>query len=474
MPPCTLPRPWLRVAAVLAATLLPAASHAQLPPVLDPGAHHVFIGADVDADLGPGCDGVINGCGVDYGDLGASSPRMYIVSGVNAGVLGTTRTATGRLAHSFSVAPGPDHRIGAKLIGVVSWRGWLQASVGAYDNNSSSEIGVAIYDVSDGVSRILVGSQTIHTSSVGGQLSLATSFTRDIGRGGFALSVNLERGHHYLVAVEATCTSTSGLIGLATAASYSTYDGISSVLTDGYVEQTSMAITLDPDYLELIDELREDFENHTHGYLTGRGVGHNNADAVTSGPIEAPTTTPDDVAGAIEAPALSVTTAAPDRVEFTARVPPGAHSPTLERRTGDTEWLPVAAVPDGGRVVDATVSAGTRYGYRVRVGAGDSEALSEELWVEVPAQVSFGLEGARPNPIAGSFRVTFMLPRAAPATLSLHDIQGRAVQSREVGGMGIGRHTVEWASGEPLANGIYLLRLTQEGRSVATQVAVLK
>lgn len=35
---------------------------------------------------------------------------------------------------------------------------------------------------------------------------------------------------------------------------------------------------------ELISKLREDFENHTHIYLTGKGNGHNNTSADTSSP----------------------------------------------------------------------------------------------------------------------------------------------------------------------------------------------
>ena len=36
------------------------------------------------------------------------------------------------------------------------------------------------------------------------------------------------------------------------------------------------------DLQEQIDQLREDLENHTHTYLTGRGMGHNNTQAISS------------------------------------------------------------------------------------------------------------------------------------------------------------------------------------------------
>ena len=454
---------------------IPSGASAQAGLTLNPRDRYTFLGADVDVELGPKCDGVLNGCGVDYGDLGADSPRMYVVSAVFAGLGGTTRTATGRLAHEFAVSPGPNHRIGAKLIGVVSWRGWLQADIGAYDNTSTSEIGVSIYDVTSGT-RQLVANQKVQTNSVSGTISdpPIPNFVRDIGSGGFDLVVDLERGHIYLAAVEATCRSTSGLIGLFTGSSYSTYGHGRSVLSDGYVEQTSMTITLEPDYLAAVDSLRDEFEHHTHNYLTGRGVGQNNTQAVTSGPINIADTqspivseTPDDLG-------LTVVTAAPDHVELSARVRGGSASPTVQRRTGDSDWAGIADVPPDGRVVDSAVAPGMRYGYRLRTVESGAEVLSDEVWVDVPARVLLGIERTGQNPVAGPLRVTFALPAAAPATLSLFDVQGRLVITRDVGSLGVGRHSLDWSSSDRIASGIYLLRLTQGGQSVSTKVALLR
>jgi hypothetical protein len=50
-----------------------------------------------------------------------------------------------------------------------------------------------------------------------------------------------------------------------------------------------VALTLVPDpespLQQQIDSLEEALENHTHKYLTGKGVGHNNTQAVTSPPV---------------------------------------------------------------------------------------------------------------------------------------------------------------------------------------------
>lgn len=458
------------VAAIL---FVPSLAFAQIAPTLHPGDSYRFLGANPDVSKGSGCDGTVNGCDVDYGDLGADKPRMYVLSTVSVGVLSTTRTVTGRLASPFVFANGPDRPIGAKLIGVVSWRGWIEADFGALDNTASSEIGVSLYDVDANNVRHLVANQTLHSSAVSGQTGVIPSFSRDFGSAGFDLSVNLRPGHTYLAAVEATCSVTSGLVGIAAASSYSTFGGGRNALTDGYVEQSSMTIEVDPDYLAAVDSLRDEFKNHTHGYLTGRGVGQNNTDAVTTGPIAAPTTTAADVPSAGEDATLTMITTAPDHVDLAARVAAGAESPVLERRSGDSEWKPVAEIAPDGAVTDRSVVAGTRYGYRVRTGPAGAESTSDELWLDVPVQVLLGLEGARPNPVAGRMRLMLSLPSATPATLALYDVAGRMVATREVGA-GLGRHFLEWASLDKLGSGTYLLKLSQDGRSVTSKVTFVR
>jgi hypothetical protein len=115
-----------------------------------------------------------------------------------------------------------------------------------------------------------------------------------------------------------------------------------------------------------------------------------------------------------------------------------------------------------------------RYGYRLRTVASGAEVLSDEVWVDVPARVLLGIERTGQNPLAGPLRVTFTLPAAAPATLALFDVQGRVVITRDVGSLGVGRHSLDWSSSDRIASGIYLLRLTQGGQSVSTKVALLR
>jgi hypothetical protein len=58
--------------------------------------------------------------------------------------------------------------------------------------------------------------------------------------------------------------------------------------------------------------------------------------------------------------------------------------------------------------------------------------------------------------------------------VELLDVGGRRVASREMGGLGAGRHEVQLGNDGPLPSGLYLVRLSQ-GRNVAvTRVAILR
>ena len=78
------------------------------------------------------------------------------------------------------------------------------------------------------------------------------------------------------------------------------------------------------------------------------------------------------------------------------------------------------------------------------------------------------------NPVvAGKLAVELSLASAAPAQLELIDIAGRRIASLQLGKLGAGPHVVDLASRGSVAPGIYFARLTQEGRSAATRLAIL-
>ena len=80
-----------------------------------------------------------------------------------------------------------------------------------------------------------------------------------------------------------------------------------------------------------------------------------------------------------------------------------------------------------------------------------------------------------PNPLSGGrLTVTFELPSAESATLEMVDVGGRQVALRAVGTLGAGRHSVTLGEGEPLAAGLYFVRLTQGAHRAMGRVTVLR
>ena len=94
---------------------------------------------------------------------------------------------------------------------------------------------------------------------------------------------------------------------------------------------------------------------------------------------------------------------------------------------------------------------------------------------DVPGDaVAFGLQGFRPNPASGVLSIAFSLPQAAPAFFEVLDLAGRRIAVREVGSLGTGRHVVNLAEGARIPPGIYVIRLTQGGRSLTVRGTVVR
>jgi len=76
-----------------------------------------------------------------------------------------------------------------------------------------------------------------------------------------------------------------------------------------------------------------------------------------------------------------------------------------------------------------------------------------------------------PNPSRGPVQARLTLPDATPARLELVDLAGRRVLVRDVSGAG--SHVERLAGSEPLAPGVYLVRLIDAGQTRAARAVVL-
>jgi hypothetical protein len=151
---------------------------------------------------------------------------------------------------------------------------------------------------------------------------------------------------------------------------------------------------------------------------------------------------------------------------------------TVYRREAAGAWNALASIyadaAGNATFTDTDVVPGATYEYRLGVVEAGAERYYGQTSVNVPSGLEFALEGARPNPASREAWVSFTLPVAAPATLSLLDISGREIAVRDVGALGAGRHVVALGEGRALAPGVYLARLTQQGRSATARISIVR
>lgn len=157
---------------------------------------------------------------------------------------------------------------------------------------------------------------------------------------------------------------------------------------------------------------------------------------------------------------------------------PGLTAGRIERRAEGESWADLqAALADGSgrvRLEDRSVESGKRYGYRLSFPMSGGTVHSGESWIEVPQQVSFALQGARPNPASGMLTVMLSLPRSMPASLEVLDLNGRRLLRKDLGGFGAGQHLVRVDDAANLRPGLYMLRLTQGGNVATSRFSWVK
>jgi hypothetical protein len=169
---------------------------------------------------------------------------------------------------------------------------------------------------------------------------------------------------------------------------------------------------------------------------------------------------------------------APGRVtlEWYAPIASGLDA-VLYRRAAGGEWQVLSTVASDtlGAIhyVDEAVTPGARLEYGLAVIEDGIERFAGQVAVELPP-VRLTLGAIAPNPTAGELVVHFALPTDAQARVDLIDLAGRRVRSVELPPGAIGSQVVDLGRGDRLASGLYLVRLTQSGRSVVGKVTVIR
>jgi len=212
----------------------------------------------------------------------------------------------------------------------VSWAG---SKTTPAEGQAVVDVMLKVWDVTDSANPMAVVEEEIHGDGIGRDLctdpDCLNNPVQDVGDDMATLTMTLLRGHSYKV----TVGMEAGANVLATAEAADTLSDYMSAVgdDDGGVMVHTLAVAADVDIAELaaqvkkntedigdlqdavmaledaigdidetledvkaaiealsdrLDELQEDFEGHTHTYLTGRGVGHNNTEAETGPEID--------------------------------------------------------------------------------------------------------------------------------------------------------------------------------------------
>jgi hypothetical protein len=136
---------------------------------------------------------------------------------------------------------------------------------------------------------------------------------------------------------------------------------------------------------------------------------------------------------------------------------------------GATERARVAVLAqsadEAGAIVDGVLGVSEAFAVTALVGVSDRTLQESAL----------AIRRVTPNPATGGqLRVEFALRDGSPARLDLMDVAGRQLASRQVGTLGPGRHALDVSDGRALPPGIYLIRLTQNGREMRARAVVLR
>jgi hypothetical protein len=115
---------------------------------------------------------------------------------------------------------------------------------------------------------------------------------------------------------------------------------------------------------------------------------------------------------------------------------------------------------------------GTDNGYSPATAGALTVTSGSAVEEELPAQLSFALQGG--NPVVGSARFRFGLPQRMRVELSIHDVTGRRLATLAAGEFDAGYDTVDWESVGATRAGVYFARFHADGRSFTRRLVVLR
>jgi len=106
-------------------------------------------------------------------------------------------------------------------------------------------------------------------------------------------------------------------------------------------------------------------------------------------------------------------------------------------------------------------------------GSPDVTGIGDDI---LPA--GFRLLAARPNPMRARSRISFKIPETGRTSLVLYDVSGREIRTLVDAVLADGLQEIGWdghdTSGQPVAAGIYFLRLAWSGYADTGKILVVR
>jgi len=121
---------------------------------------------------------------------------------------------------------------------------------------------------------------------------------------------------------------------------------------------------------------------------------------------------------------------------------------------------------------DMDVVPGRSYDYQLGLQTPSGERLLGFAHVDVPLGAQLAIKRLAGNTTGGALAFSVVLDRDVPATLDLMDAAGRRIARQDLGGLGVGEHTVNMASTP--RSGVYWARVSQAGRTASTHFVLVQ
>ena len=270
-------RSWILAAIALILLALPVAALAAVD--IDPGTTASDLAADGGNPIEECADTATEMCEVVINAAGNEVGALVDVTQDGTGI------ASGDVFTEFNITGiGDGSLVGSFLSAEVDVSGVLSG----LGPNAFASVKVSL-EVTDTTEGVLVAAETVVDESiVDGTVPVS-------GANAVAMPLPLTVGHSYRVSLilEAQAVGSPGdaaaalsdFVNTASWSDLSVTAGLDPFALIAIIDARLTQLETDLEELEeTVEDLREDFDSHSHTYRTGRGVGHNNTEAETGTP----------------------------------------------------------------------------------------------------------------------------------------------------------------------------------------------